>query len=275
MNLRSHRALVTGGAIRIGRAICRALALRGCDVAIHYRRSKSAAKALAEELRGYGVRAWLVNGTLDTEKECRRIFAAAWKVTKGFDILINNAAVFHRERFLDITERKLWNELQANLVAPLVLTRLLARRILTQPSASGRPQQALSLPARSSAPAQCGNVVNLLDCRITANKSGCLAYLLSKKMLAAATLDLALELAPYLRINAVAPGPVLPPRQHRGATAKVPAGPIPLKTQCTPEQVAQAVIFLLEADAVTGQIIFVDGGQHLLGSEREESCTRD
>jgi NAD(P)-dependent dehydrogenase (short-subunit alcohol dehydrogenase family) len=106
-------------------------------------------------------------------------------------------------------------------------------------------------------------VVNLLDQRIVAPAAGCLAYGVSKQALAAFTLGAALELAPALTVNAVAPGPVLPPP---AGAAREPAGEMPLRRRPTPEQVAAAVVFLLTQTAITGQILYVDGGQHLQGA---------
>ena len=182
----------------------------------------------------------------------------------NIDALINNAAVFHKDGLMAVTERKFMAELRVNFMAPAVLMREFARIVIDRSQKTG------------GAPS--GKVVNLLDRRIAGAEAGCLPYLLSKKMLAEFTRSSALELAPYVTVNGVAPGAILPPPvkkgpgkpgKGRGVTAitRDLAGTIPLKRKCSVNDVAEAVIFLLESDGITGQVIYVDGGQHLLGSD--------
>jgi len=271
MNLECCTALVTGGAVRIGRAICQALAQRGCNVVVHYWRSRRAAERLARELRGLGVRATCVGARLRSQSDCAGLLRRAWQCGGPVNVLINNAAAFHKDRLLDATETKLRAELEINTLAPIFLTRLFARRLLAR--AAGRTRldnapypvggsQPWILREGAAGPELAGKVVNLLDRRIAALEAGCLPYLLSKKALADFTRLAALELAPWIAVNGVAPGPVLAPAA-RGAAAKDMAGPVPLQRPVTPQDVAAAVVYLLEADAITGQIIFVDGGQRL------------
>ncbi|MBU1692435.1 MAG: SDR family oxidoreductase [Verrucomicrobia bacterium] len=240
MNLNGKTALVTGGAVRIGRAVCRTLAAAGADVVIHYNRSATPAEALRHELVAMGRRAFCIQADLGGEDAGRRLVAAAREVAGPLDVLINNAAVFHQDSLLTLTARALRDEFEVNLFAPLLLMRAFAEA--------------------------CGDgaIVNLLDRRIASLDHSCLPYVLAKKALAEATQMAALELAPSIRVNAVAPGAILPPPGEGAGHLKDRAGPVPLQRQCTPEQVAAAVIFLLQNDALTGQIIFVDGGQHLL-----------
>jgi NAD(P)-dependent dehydrogenase (short-subunit alcohol dehydrogenase family) len=217
------------------------LAERRCNIVIHYRDSGRAATTLAAALRKRGVRAQTVQGDLATEKGCEAVLAQALKAAGCLDVLVNNAAVFHKDRLASATSEKLLRELQVNLMAPMALIRAFAKT-------RGR-----------------GKVVNLLDRRIAAHDLECLPYLLSKKALAELTLTAALELAPAISVNAVAPGAVLPPPGRGAAYIRDLAGRVPLRRKVTPADVASAVIFLLESDAITGQVVFVDGGQHLLG----------
>jgi pteridine reductase len=240
MDLKGKTALVTGGAVRIGRAVCRALAAAGADVVIHYNRSAASAKALRHELVAMGRRAFCVRAGLGDEDAGWRLVAAARKVAGSLDVLVNNAAVFHRDSLLTLTARALRDEFEVNLFAPLLLMRAFAGACRD------------------------GAIVNLLDRRITSLDHSCLPYVLAKKALAEATKMAALELAPRIRVNGVAPGAILPPPGKRAGPWKDRAGPVPLQRQCTPEQVAAAVLFLLQNEALTGQIIFVDGGQQLL-----------
>jgi NAD(P)-dependent dehydrogenase (short-subunit alcohol dehydrogenase family) len=245
VNLEGKTALVTGGAVRIGRAIGEALAGEGCNVIVHCNTSRSAARQLVQRLRAGGVGAWAVQARLRGESDCERLMARAVRVAGKVDILVNNAAVFHKHGLRDTSEARLMTELRINALVPVFLTRSFARRL-----------------ARG-APGPAGKVVNLLDRRIAGGGAGCLPYLLSKKMLAEFTAIAALELAPGITVNAVAPGPVLPPAAGSRSAAKEPAGTLPLGRRIAPRDVAMAVIYLLQSDAVTGQVIFVDGGQHL------------
>ncbi len=238
MNLNGKVALVTGGAVRIGAAICRALAAEGARVVIHYRRSRKEALALAKEVGGTAVQS-----DLDSESACERLIARAGKL----DILVNNAAVFHKDSLKAITARKLADEFWLNLFAPILLTRAFAQKTKK------------------------GAVVNLLDRRVASLDASCVPYILSKKSLAEFTKIAALELAPRITVNAVAPGAVLPPPGKGKAYLKDHAGPIPMGRLVKPEEVADAVVFLLKSDSVTGQIVFVDGGQNLLGNWKLET----
>ena len=242
MKLRGKTALVTGGAVRIGKAICEALADEGCNVVIHCSRSEPAAKQLATLIKGRGVNAWVVREAIDSEADCRSLISSALKQAKQLDILINNAAVFHKNRLATVSEHKLKVEFGLNLFAPIFLTRFFAEQV------------------------EQGAVINLLDRRIRANDSDCIPYSLSKKGLAAFTQEAALALAPAFTVNAVAPGAVLPPPGKGADYLHDHAGRIPLKTRVTPRDVAAGVVALLRLEGITGQTLFVDGGQHLLGN---------
>jgi len=252
MNLKFSMALVTGGAVRIGRAICEALADRGCGVAIHYHHSRAEAAALCRRLEKKGARACIVRGNLDSRAACEKVIRDARRKAGELNILINNAAVFHKDTLESASEEKLLSEMRVNLFAPITLTRAFASRCLNQEPRTRNQEHIL------------GKIVNLLDRRITGNDPTCVPYLLSKKMLAEFTRTAAVELAPRFTVNGVAPGAILPPPGERAGRVRDLAGESPLKRRCTPEEVAEAVVFLLESDAITGQTLFVDGGQHLL-----------
>jgi NAD(P)-dependent dehydrogenase (short-subunit alcohol dehydrogenase family) len=240
VKLHGQTALVTGGAVRIGRAVCEALAADGVNVVIHYRQSATAAEALRVELERRGVRAWTLAADLRSEAACEDLVRRAVAAAGRLDILINNAAVFHKDSLRATTEEKLLAEFWPNLFAPLLLMRAFAG------CCTG------------------GKIVNLLDRRIAGHDPTCVPYLLGKKALAAATQLAALELAPRFTVNGVAPGAILPPPGHGADYLRDAAGPVPLQKQSTPADVAAAVLALLQNDAITGQLLFVDGGQHLL-----------
>lgn len=260
MELKGRTALVTGGALRIGRSLCEALAARGCDVVIHCNHSEAEAKDLAAELRRK-VHAHVVRGHLGSQEECEAVFQKACKCAGEIEILVNNAAVFHKDSLMDLTEEKLRAEWDSNVAAPILLTQAFARRVLLTREMAAEDE---AEDGQEGMPI--GKVVNLLDRRLTSNEAGCLPYLLSKKMLAEFTRNAALELAPHITVNGVAPGAVLAPPGEGTEYLRDWAGTIPLKRRCTAEDVAAAMIYLLESDGITGQVVFVDGGQHLLGT---------
>lgn len=244
MQLKGKTVMVTGGARRIGAALCQALAAAGCRVVIHYNRSAQPAEKLAARLRRNNAQAWTVAGDFLVGKHraagtADQVMCQAWAVAGKLDILINNAAVFHKQRLGQVNAAAACAEWEVNLLAPLLLMQAFARR------------------------AKRGRIINLLDCRIASHQSDAVPYSLAKKSLADLTRLAALELAPGITVNGVAPGPVLA-ADTVGATRES-AGPLPLKLRPGVQDVVKAVLFLLEADAVTGQIIFVDSGRHLLG----------
>lgn len=240
MELRDRAVLVTGGAVRLGAAIVRAFAQAGARVAVHYRRSGADAEALCREIRAAGAEAAPVAADLADGAECERLVAAAAAAVGPLDVLVNNAALFHKDTFERLDEAVLATEFGVNLFAPLLLMKAFA--------AQERP----------------GAIVNLLDRRIAGLDPSAVPYELSKKALAEATRLAARHWAPRLRVNGVAPGPVLPPPGEGEDYLHDKAGPIPLGRPCTPEQIAEAVLYLVRADSVTGQIVFVDGGQRLV-----------
>jgi pteridine reductase len=239
MDLKGKKALVTGGAVRIGRAICEMLADAGADVCIHYNRSYAAASALRDQLEERGVNAHLAEANLMTETACIELMDKAVAMLGPLDILVNNASVFNKQ-MLDEADMDVWmGEMWPNFFAPVQLIRAFAERSET------------------------GKIVNLLDRRVTSRDTTCVPYLISKKALAEVTQLAALHYAPRITVNGVAPGAVLPPPGKDEQYIKDHAGPVPLGVRVTPEDIAAAVRFVLENDTLTGQILFVDGGQHL------------
>ncbi len=240
MKLENKTALVTGGAARIGRAICEALAREGCRVVIHCHRSLGEAVRLAADLRRGGTSAWVVRGDLSAPGAGARVMERAWRAAGALEILVNNAAVFHKQTLRAATPAELRAEWALNLAAPFELIQAFARRVRR------------------------GKIVNLLDSRIAACRPDAVPYALSKKALAELTRLAAAELAPGIAVNGVAPGAALAPARGGGAREK--AGRFPLGRRPAVEDVVRAVLFLLQAEAITGQTVFVDGGRHLAGS---------
>ena len=248
MELSGKVVLVTGGAVRIGAAICRALARQGAHVAIHCHHSTQAAHALCTELSAQTA-ATVVQGALDVPADAQTVIDSTISTMGQVDVLVNNAATFNKTSLLDATPAIMQHELCVNALVPMELTRAFARA---------------HLAPRPASRAATGGVINLLDRRIACPQQGELPYQLSKRLLAEFTTLAALELAPRIRVNGVAPGAVLPPAGKDDDYLLDAAGPAPLQSPCRPEDVAAAVVFLLGQDAITGQTLFVDGGQHLL-----------
>jgi NAD(P)-dependent dehydrogenase (short-subunit alcohol dehydrogenase family) len=238
--LAGKTALVTGAARRIGRAVSVALAASGANVVIHYSRSARAAEALAAELATLGVRAHPVQADLAVPEQAEALVARASELAGPIDLLVNNASVFEPETLEAATLESLIQNVTVNSWAPFVLTRALARLD------------------------RGGKVVNLLDTRVAGLDLGHAGYILSKHALAVITRMSATAFAPGLLVNAVAPGLVLPPSGQDETYLARLARDLPLKRHGAPEDVARAIVFLLESDFITGQIVFVDGGSHLL-----------
>ncbi|MGD9611609.1 MAG: SDR family oxidoreductase [Kiritimatiellia bacterium] len=229
-SLAGKSALVTGGSRRLGAAICRELAVRGAAVVVHYRQAEAEAIALNRVLK-HGV--FSVRGDLANPPEREWLFREAAEWMGRVDILVNNAALFARDGAIDAATLR-----AVNVEAPLDL----ARRVAAQPGG--------------------GCVIHLLDARIARPDADPFReYTATKRELADSVARLAREWAPHVRVNGVAPGPVLVPEGVREA-----AGDLPLGRRPTPEDVARAVAFLAESESITGQILFVDGGQHLAGA---------
>jgi len=235
-------ALVTGGARRLGGAIVLALADAGFSVAIHCRHSSAEAEVLAGEVEARGVRAAVVQADLGDERAVQALLPAAAAALGPIGVLVNNASAFERDEWDDVT-RASWDEhMEPNLRAPFVLMQALAR----------------GLPEAAS-----GVVVNMADQRVWSLTPHFVSYTVSKAALWALTQQMALALAPRIRVNAIGPGPALPsPRQTEAQFARQCAS-VPLQHGTSPGEVARAVMAILSLPAMTGQMIALDGGQHL------------
>jgi len=235
-------ALVTGGAQRIGRALASALAEDGFAVAIHYHSSRLAAEQLVEVIRNKGGAAIALDADLGDEGAVRELVPRAEQALGPIGCLINNAGVFAGDT-LETATRESWElHLAVNLRAPFVLI---------QDFAAGLPKTAA------------GVVVNLLDQRVWSLTPYFVSYTLSKAGLWTLTQTMALALAPRIRVNGIGPGPALPsPRQSAEEFARQCAT-MPLRRGTSPQEIAAALRFILSAPAMTGQMIALDGGQHL------------
>lgn len=235
-------ALITGAAKRIGREIALDLSTAGYAVALHYRDSSGEAEAMAREIEGRKGRAVALEADLADEGAVRALMGRARDALGPIGVLINNASVFEYDSAQSATRTSWDRHLEVNLRAPFVLIQALAA----------------GLPKGAS-----GVAVNLLDQRVWNLTPHFVSYTLSKAGLWTLTQTLALALAPRVRVNAIGPGPTLPSARQSAAQFEAQVGRLPLKRGATPEEIARAVRFILDQPSITGQMIALDGGQHL------------
>lgn len=232
--------LVTGGARRIGRAICLELARAGYDIALHYNRSRGGARKTAAAVQNTGRACRLFPCDLSDPAQVEGLIPAVLTGCRGLKGLVNNASVFEPSDPKDKGTRVLHRHLSVNFRAPYVLARQFARRVRK------------------------GSIVNILDANMAKARTAFAEYTLSKRMLAEWGQLAAKKFSPAIRVNAVAPGLILPPQGKAKGYLNDLTRRVPLKRKGSPRDVAQAVLFLMESDFVTGQVIYEDGGEHLV-----------
>ncbi|WP_198371981.1 SDR family oxidoreductase [Roseomonas rosulenta] len=235
-------ALVTGGAKRLGRAMALALAQAGFDVAIHYASSAAEAEATAAEIVALGRRAAVLRADLAREAEVARLVPDAAAALGPLGVLVNNASTFERDEWHDATRESWDRHVEPNLRAPFVLAQAFAHQV----------------PGDRE-----GVVVNLLDQRVWSLTPHFVSYTVSKAGLWALTQSLALALAPRIRVNGIGPGPALPSPRQTQAQFDRQCASVPLRRGTSPEEVARAMLAILAMPSMTGQMIALDGGQHL------------
>ena len=245
----SRVALVTGAARRIGRAIASDLARQGWDIAVHYRSSAAQARELVREIETGGRRAVALAADLASEDDTTNLVREAADHLGPISLLINNAAIFAFDDPLSANSKAWQRHMAINLRAPLVLT----QGLLAQ------------LPEDPESPVAIGNanIINLIDQRVLNLTPNYTSYTVSKAGLWALTQHLALALAPRVRVNAIAPGIVMP---HEGADSEgldAIRRALPLPRTTSLEDICAGVRFVLESPSLTGQMITLDGGQHL------------
>jgi NAD(P)-dependent dehydrogenase (short-subunit alcohol dehydrogenase family) len=235
-------ALVTGAALRLGRAIALDLAKRGWRIGVHHHTSSAEAEALVAEIEGLGSKGVALQANLTSEDELRRLVRCCADELGPPTCLINNAARFEWDT-IDTLDWAGWQaELDVNLRAPVFLTQEFAR----------------ALPEDAS-----GCVINMIDQRVWRLTPEFFSYTIAKSALWTATRTLAQSLAPRIRVNAMGPGPVLKNRWQSEAEFEAECLKTPLRRRATIEEVCGAVRFLLDTPSMTGQMIVLDSGQHL------------
>ncbi|MBI3676708.1 MAG: SDR family oxidoreductase [Proteobacteria bacterium] len=235
--------LVTGAAKRLGRAIALDLARHGWNIALHYNRSEKEARATEADARTAGVKVALLHADLSREGETSGLVARAVQALGPVTALVNSASVFENDEWYS-ADRASWDKhMETNLRAPFVLSQSFAQQI----PRSGR-----------------GAIVNLIDQRVLKPTPQFMSYSVSKAGLYWLNTTLAQALAPRIRVNAVGPGPTIRNERQSDADFRRQRDATPLGTGAEPQDVCDAVRYLLEASTVTGQMIAVDGGQHLI-----------
>lgn len=240
---RHGRALVTGAARRIGRQIARDLAAARWHVAVHYHTSHEAALSLCAEIGAAGGRAVALQEDLSTVGAPERLISGASRALGGLTCLVNNASRFDLDEVGSITPESWSAHLDTNLRAPVFLSQAFAAQ----------------LP-----PGEAGNIVNIVDQRVWKLNPRFFSYTVSKAALWTVTRTLAQALAPRIRVNAIGPGPALPNIRMDAEEFRKQAQFTILERGTTPEEISAAVRYILSAPAMTGQMIVLDGGQHLV-----------
>ncbi len=245
-------ALVTGAAKRLGRAMALRLAERGHDVAVHYSGSEAEARATAEDIRALGRRAVTIRADLTVEAEMQRLLPqAAEALGAPVAVLVNNASIFEYDTIGTATRDSWDRHLESNLRAPFVLSQAMAAQV----PPAGEDE--------NGEPEAQGLIVNMIDQRVRRPTPEFMTYTIAKMGLWAFTRTAAQALAPHVRVNAIGPGPTMQgARQSDSHFARQRAATV-LGRGADPEGICAALDYLLSARAVTGQLICVDGGQHL------------
>ena len=241
--LAGKTALVTGGGVRVGRAISLGLAAAGADVAVHYRSSRSDAESTADAIRAAGRRAEVVQGDLARPEDCRRVVRDAIAALKSLDFLVHSAANFHRAS-LEETNETLWDSaMNVNARAGFLLAR----------------EAAPTLRARR------GRIVIVSDFLAESPERNYFAHSVSKAAAEGLVRALAVALAPEVAVNGVAPGTVLPPTGTSAEEVEKMARRLPAKRIGSADDVAATVVFLCAGpEFLTGQVIRVDGGRSIV-----------
>ncbi|MEN3974614.1 SDR family oxidoreductase [Emcibacter sp. SYSU 3D8] len=243
MNTKTVRtALVTGAGARIGRAIALGLAERGWAVAVHFHQSDLAAEETVRDIQRHGGHAAAVPADLADEVQVESLVTRAAAALGPVTCLVNNASIFERDDALTVTRESWDRHMDINLRAPLVLAQ----------------QLAANLPDDEP-----GNIINLIDQRVLRLTPLFTSYTISKAALWTLTQTLAQALAPRIRVNAIAPGPTLPNVRQSHADFAAQVAALPLERGPALDEFVAAVSLILDAPSMTGQMIALDGGQHL------------
>ena len=231
-------ALITGSSKRIGKSIALELASIDYSIALHYNTAEKETKEVANEIKDLGSECKIFQCDLSKEEETLLLISRVNKQFRGLELLINNASIYQKSFFLSPLDI-FYNHLNVNLISPYILSKEFVKLD------NG------------------GQIINIIDTKISKNELGHFAYLLSKKSLADLTKMSARELGPKIRVNGIAPGCILPQKDENPTYITSLVNKLPLKKKGSLKNISNAIRFLIENNYITGQIIFVDGGENL------------
>lgn len=243
MEIKDSVVLITGAAQRVGRAVANDLAAHGAHIAFSYFAADEPWQATLHELQAHGVRAWAMQADVTQAAQVREFIANAAQEFGRIDVLINNASIWLKNPFLEISEQAWDAALAVNTKGPFLVSQAVAPHML----------------ARGN-----GLIINMTDLSAFQTWAGYAHHAASKAALVALTKVMALELAPAIRVNAIAPGTVLLPDDADENKRAWAIGKSALKRIGSPEDVARTVRYLIEEDFATGGVYFVDGGRALV-----------
>lgn len=239
--MQGQTVLITGGARRLGRAAAIKLAEEGFNVIVHYNTGEQDATELCEHIQTLGVSAWKIQAELTDQGECDRLVRSSATLAGPVHHLINNASIFPNDTLDELSRDTLDTSLHINTLVPYQLSKKIKD--------AGELQ----------------TITNLLDTRVLDYDRSHVSYHLSKRVLMSLTSMMALEWAPQVRSNSVAPGLVLPPEGKDATYLQNLAHTNPLNTVGNEADISNAILFLIQNTFITGQTIYVDGGRHLKG----------
>jgi NAD(P)-dependent dehydrogenase (short-subunit alcohol dehydrogenase family) len=239
VSLIGKTALITGASKRIGRETALSLADEGVNIAVHFRSSDKDACELCGELSELGVKSWTIQADFTRQEDYETLIERTLIAAGSLDILANNASEFPSDTLEDIMLDGFMSNMQVNAWAPFILCRAFKYQV-------GH-----------------GKIINLLDSRINGYDWNHTGYILSKHVLSVLTRMMALQYAPDITVNAVAPGLILPPPGKDESYLEKLKDTVPLKRHGDPDDIADAIVFLAKSDFITGEVIYVDGGRHL------------
>lgn len=240
LSIAGHTALITGGAVRLGRATALALAAQGANIIVHYNHSADDAEALCAELLAAGVQAWAMQADFTLREEYETLIDRALETAGRLDILVNNASIFPQETLANLTFESLMENIEVNAWVPFTLGRAFAAAV---------PR---------------GAIINMLDSRLDGYDWTHVGYFMSKQVLELMTRMMALDFAPNITVNGIAPGLILPPPGMDESYIDKLIYTVPLKDHGQPEDIADAIVYLVTSRYLTGEVIYVDGGRHLM-----------
>ena len=239
--MEANKIIITGGATRMGAAIAKKLAKPGVEIVIHYNKSKSNAEKLKIELSKKKTKVYLVKGDLAKEQDLKKIIRFSKLKLKYFDCLINNASLFENDSLKNFSSKS-WNQhIDVNLKAPAYLTKEFSKNV------KGKNN----------------NIINIIDQRVFKLTPFFFSYTLSKTGLYTLTKTSAMELAPNIRVNGIAPGPTIKNKRQSAAHFKKQYLSTPLKRQVSVHSITNTVDYLIKNMSITGQVIAIDSGQNL------------